>query len=242
MPKRVSHSDRAEIDVLLGSPPRLNLWRAATDNDGFKLIGNGGALGKWLKAGIDSKPAESLVQHVFDSYVDAHGAVIYDHTVVVPEELADLPRIGVVFEMPVGFDQIRWFGRGPLENMPDRNSGALLDIWESEPDELPYILPQEFGLRTDCRWMEIIRSRDGRRLRIEALRPVALHMSATHHRDEDLFAAADVTELRRREGLVVHLDIAHRGVGTASCGPDIHPRHAIAAGTYRFAYRLLLVK
>ena len=242
MPKRVSHSDRAEIDVLLGSPPRLNLWRAATDNDGFKLIGNGGALGKWLKAGIDSKPAESLVQHVFDSYVDAHGAVIYDHTVVVPEELADLPRIGVVFEMPVGFDQIRWFGRGPLENMPDRNSGALLDIWESEPDELPYILPQEFGLRTDCRWMEIIRSRDGRRLRIEALRPVALHMSATHHRDEDLFAAADVTELRRREGLVVHLDIAHRGVGTASCGPDIHPRHAIAAGNYRFAYRLLLVK
>lgn len=92
MPKRVSYSDRAEIDVLLGSPPRLNIWRAATDNDGFKLIGNGGTLGKWLKAGIDSKPAESLVQHVFDSYVDAHGAVIYDHTVVVPEELADLPR------------------------------------------------------------------------------------------------------------------------------------------------------
>jgi beta-galactosidase len=41
--------------------------------------------------------------------------------------------------------------------------------------------------------------------------------------------------------LTVHIDVAHRGVGTASCGPDIDPRHSIAAGTYRFAYRLRLL-
>jgi beta-galactosidase len=167
--------------------------------------------------------------------------VVFDHTVVVPEALADLPRIGVVFELPAGFDELSWYGRGPLENMPDRNSGAVLGVWSAEPDELPYIVPQEFGLRTDCRWMEIIRSRDGMRLRIEALNPVGLHMSAIHHRDEDLFAAADVTELIWREALTVHIDVAHRGVGTASCGPDIDPRHSIAAGTYQFAYRLRLL-
>lgn len=249
LPVRSSEEDRAEIDVLLGGSPRLNLWRAATDNDGFKLmpymaerIGVGGqALWKWLAAGINVAPANSLVDHRVDSYVDVDGALVFDHTVVVPESLADLPRIGVVFDMPAGFDHLRWYGRGPLENMPDRNSGAMVGMWESEPDELPYIVPQEFGLRTDCRWMEVVRSRDGRRLRIEALLPTALHMSAIHHRDQDLFVAADVTELIWREALTVHIDVAHRGVGTASCGPDIDPRHAIAPGTWRFAYRLLLL-
>jgi beta-galactosidase len=167
--------------------------------------------------------------------------LVCEHTVVVPESLTDLPRIGVVFALPAGFDRLRYFGRGPLENMPDRNSGAMLGVWEGPIDELPYIVPQEFGLRTDCRWMEIIRSRDGRRLRVEALQPVGLHMSATHHDDHQMFAAADVTELVRHDGLFVHVDVAHRGVGTASCGPDMHPRHVIPAGKHHFAYRLRLL-
>ena len=36
----------------------------------------------------------------------------------------------------------------------------------------------------------------------------------------------------------VHLDVAHRGLGTAACGPDTHPRHLVPGGTYRFAWTL----
>ncbi len=249
LPKRDPDAGSTEIDVLLGGAPRLNLWRAATDNDGFKLMPGlsatmaigGKALWRWLDQGIHRVSAEDLVDHRMTSYVDQSGGVVFDHTVNVPDELSDLPRVGVVFELPVGFDTVRFYGRGPLENMPDRQSGALLGVWESPVDELPYIVPQEFGLRTDCRWMEIVRSRDGRRVRIEALRPSGLHMSAIHHSDHDLFDAADVSELVRRDGVFVHIDVAHRGVGTASCGPDMHPRHIIPAGTHRFAYRLRLL-
>lgn len=245
-----SHGDLvSDIDGLIGTSLRLNLWRAATDNDGFKLmpdlaerIGVGGrALWTWNEINVPTADAETLVRHELRSYRDVRGAIIHDHTVHVPDELADLPRIGVVFELPSGFDQLRWFGRGPLENMPDRNAGAVLRVWESAPDELAYVVPQEFGLRTDCRWMEIIRSSDGRRLRIEALNPIGLHMSAVYHTDEDLFRAADVTELVRRDGLVVHIDVAHRGVGTASCGPDVDQEFRLAPGDHHFAYRLSLV-
>jgi beta-galactosidase len=38
----------------------------------------------------------------------------------------------------------------------------------------------------------------------------------------------------------VHLDVAHRGLGTASCGPDVLPQYRLCAGTYTFAYRLSL--
>jgi beta-galactosidase len=108
-------------------------------------------------------------------------------------------------------------------------------VWEGNPDELPYLVPQEFGLRTDCRWMELVDPRTGEVLRIDA-DGCLLHMSAVHHTANDLHSANDRTELVRRRGLTVHVDIAHRGLGTASCGPDTLERYTIAAGSYRFAY------
>jgi beta-galactosidase len=89
--------------------------------------------------------------------------------------------------------------------------------------------------------MELQRSRGGLGLRIESLNPVGLHMSVTHYRDEDLYQAADTTELIRQPGLVVHLDVAHRGVGTASCGPDVDPEFLLPSGDFRFAYRLSMI-
>lgn len=240
---------RDDVAGVIGDTPKLHLWRAPTDNDGFKLmpdlaerIGVGGqALWKWIGLGLQTRNPEELVHHRHHWFRDAAGATVHQHTVVVPDELDDLPRIGVTFELPAGFDRLRWYGRGPLENMPDRHAGALVAIWESEPDELPYIVPQEFGLRTDCRWMEIFRSDGSGGLRIEALRPTSLHMSAIHHRDSDLFDAVDTTTLVRREGLSVHIDVAHRGVGTASCGPDVDDSARLRPGEYRFAYRLMLI-
>ena len=45
------------------------------------------------------------------------------------------------------------------------------------------------------------------------------------------------------DGLRVHAhrmrsEFGHRGLGSASCGPDVLPQYRITPGTYRFAYRL----
>lgn len=233
-----------ELSRVLVSDPVPTLWRAAVDNDGFKLmpdllerLGVGGpALARWtaqrLDRGLDTAgvPWRTDVVHADD------GWSTFTHTIDVPDALTDLPRVGAVFEVPIA-DVIRWFGRGPAENLPDRNSGAVLDVWESAPDDLPYLVPQDYGLRTDCRWMEI-EFADATVLRIEAIEPVAMHMSAIRHRDTDLFAARDTTELMPSPNLVVHVDVAHRGVGTASCGPDVDPSARVKSGTWTFSYRL----
>ena len=119
----------------------------------------------------------------------------------------------------------------------------MLGVWEGAPDDPPYLVPQEFGLRTDCRWFEFIDPRSGDVLRMDVLQPTSrharvLHCSATHFTAEDLYTAAHEADLVPRRPLVVHLDVAHRGLGTASCGPDVLPQYRIAPGTYRFAYRL----
>ncbi|MBU6317812.1 MAG: beta-galatosidase, partial [Acidobacteria bacterium] len=191
----------------------------------------------WLQAGLDHRPADELVQHRCTTR-DIDGGREYRHSVVVPEELADLPRIGVTFELPARFSQVRWHGRGPHENYPDRNSSAMPGIWQQAPDAMPYLVPQEFGLRTDCRWIELIDPESGEVLRVDVLQPRSMHFSATRHTAAQLYEASTATELRMSPNLVVHLDVAHRGLGTASCGPDVLPKYRIPAGTYRFAYRL----
>ncbi|MCU1397946.1 MAG: hypothetical protein JWN62_1055 [Acidimicrobiales bacterium] len=236
-----SSSDPATtIEQMLTIPVTLNLWRAPTDNDGFKLMAPGAhtALGRWIAAGIHERPADELVAHHVERRVDATGAVTMHHTVEVPDALADLPRIGVLFAVPAGFDTLRWYGCGPHENYPDRNASASAAVWEGAVDVSPYLVPQEFGLRTDVRWLELVAA-DGQVVRVDVLGP-PMHASATRHTPSELFAAGHEIDLVPRDDLVVCLDVAHRGLGTASCGPDVLPQYRIPAGTFTFAYRLSL--
>ncbi len=247
--------DLAAVDHLLVSPIELTLFRAPIDNDGFKLMGQSAtqgnkALERWQQLGVDRLPAEQLVHHSWQRWVADDGSVQYRHVVDVPDSLHDLPRIGITFALPAEFSMLRWFGRGPGENYPDRNSGSSVAVWEAAPDEPPYLVPQEFGLRTDCRWFEFIdpgtgrtarnarTGRTARTVRIDVLQPHAMHVSATHFTAHDLYAATTETELRPRPELIVHLDVAHRGLGTASCGPDVLPQYTIPPGRHQFAYRL----
>ena len=65
-----------------------------------------------------------------------------------------------------------------------------------------------------------------------------MHISATRFTSHDLFAAGHETDLKPRKTLVVDVDVAHRGVGTASCGPDILERYRVPTGKHTFSYRL----
>lgn len=230
----------------LGIDPMLTIFRSPTDNDGFKLMpelterhGIGGkALIGWQSAGIDRTPADDHVAHGHDTEVGPEGSVIHHHEVTVPDELADLGRVGVTFELPIEFDRLRWYGRGPLENYGDRNRGAVLGVWEAGIDEMPYLVPQEFGLRTDCRWFEFVRSDTKETVRLDVIDPVALHVSATRYHDDVLYRAGHETEISPGPTLVVHADVAHRGIGTGACGPDVLDRYRIPTGVHRFSYRI----
>jgi beta-galactosidase len=238
----------AATDEVLVAPVALELFRATTDNDGFKLLPElslrhkigGDAWQRWTEAGLHLHPADELVEHTWSRAAAPDGSVEYHHRVDVPEALADIARVGVSFALPGRFSVMRWFGRGAHENYPDRNRGSHLGVWEGPLDASPYLVPQEFGLRTDCRWFELLDPTSGERLRIEVVEPAVLHCSATHHRSADLFAAATHTDLRPRPEVIVHLDVAHRGLGTASCGPDVLDRYRLAPGRYELAYRLSL--
>ena len=175
-----------------------------------------------------------VIRHERTIRAAAAGFVVHER-VEIPPELTDLARIGVTLETVAGFEAATWYGRGPHESYPDRKRGARIGRWASTVSDLatPYIRPQETGGRADVRWLELADS-DGRRLRLAFDRP--LQVSATHHRAADLASATHDEELAARSTTVVHLDVAHRGLGTASCGPDTLPAYLVGPGTYAWTW------
>ena len=242
------------VHPLVVSGPRLCLWRAPTDNDRI-----GGMAARWHEQGLDRLERRlisieasagrtvvvtehrgsdgSAIRHEQAITVLVDGRLAIDETVVVPAGLDDIARVGVVLETVPGLEAAEWLGRGPHECYPDRRRGAALGRWRSSVAELavPYVRPQENGGRADVRWLEL-RAADGSGLRMAFDRP--LQVSATHHRAEDLAAAGHDIDLRARPETIVHLDVAHRGLGTASCGPDTLPGYRFGPGTYAWSWSI----
>jgi beta-galactosidase len=60
--------------------------------------------------------------------------------------------------------------------------------------------------------------------------------SASHFTAADFTTARHTIDLAPRPEVILNLDDAQRGLGTASCGPDTSPRYRLRSGTYRFSY------
>ncbi len=165
------------------------------------------------------------------------GELLVENDVRVGPELRDLPRVGVVLSLRPGLERLHWHGLGPWENYPDRQASALVGSYESTVAEqyVPYILPQEHGHRGEVRRLSLT-DESGYGLTVEG-RPT-IGFTASHFTADDLFAARHTSDLEPRAEVILSLDHAQRGLGTASCGPDIHPRHRLDAPAYRFEYVL----
>ena len=167
----------------------------------------------------------------------AGGTLQVEHRITLAPAMVDLPRVGVALVLSPELEQLRWYGRGPWENYPDRNASALLGRYSSSVSEqyVPYIMPQEHGLKSDVRELSLTSaSGDG----LQLLGDPHLLFSASHYSAADLYAARHTYELTPRAEVILCLDAAHRGLGTNSCGPDTAERFRLNAGEYRLAYSL----
>ena len=94
------------------------------------------------------------------------------------------------------FSSVALVRPGAARELSRPQRGRALGVWAGPVDEPPYLVPQEFGLRTDCRWFECIDAASGRTVRVEALSAgfTAL-LGDTLHRRRSVPAAHE-TELR----------------------------------------------
>jgi beta-galactosidase len=247
---------RENSNVLELEGPGLQIWRAPTDND---IIRNSDReedkVGyKWYSAGLDrsiSRDTDIINDHTFCStYItkkDGLEVGLLTSSIIrsdsgkwklklifnLNKDLPELPRVGVRFKLPAGFEYLSWYGRGLKENYPDRKQGYPINMWESTVtnEYVPYILPQEHGSHCDTRWVSLGSKTDnGQTFHISAEKPFIF--SALHTSPESLDSLTHTWQVRPDAETYLIIDAAQRGLGTGACGPDCSDKYKILPSVY----------
>ncbi len=253
------------MDTEMGVRPAF--WRAPTDND------MGAGLQKKLKDWkaaqanlvldqMSAKDSAGMVK-VKTTYslpdvssklilaytIQAKGEMFVDQQLVADplKIISMLPRFGVNWILPEGFETIEYYGRGPVENYQDRNYASNIGIYHQSVKSqfYPYVRPQENGNHTDIRWFKIFNTK-GVGLKIESIAP--LSMSALHYFDADLDDGEQKHqrhsgELVPRKQTQLHIDYKQTGVGGIdSWGQWPLEKYRLVYQNYRFSFKVSPIK
>lgn len=249
---RAEHDGRAWI-----SGVELNAYRAPTDNDAraelmSKYMGTGLT---WSGLGLDHLQRELLEMHwgmerggltvtrrlrhsgngcalllTQRDTLTGDGRVFVDCDVQI-EGAPLLPRLGLMLRADASLRGMRWYGAGPEETYPDRQSGGRLGVFETDVcAQKGYIKPQEYGSHMRTRYLNL--RGEGMELTLTGAIPCA--MSALAHSPQMLAAAGHEDELPASDATYVFVDYAQDGLGNRSCGPDALPQYRLTAAEARF--------
>ena len=181
--------------------------------------------------------------------VTVNYTVINDHSIRVDIDYQPssndrpvMPKFGMRMRLPADYTQIRYYGRGPWENYPDRKRSAFLGAYEMPLSdyETEYIHPQDNGNRCDIRWFEIATQTSalGPRLCITGLQPLCIR--AWDYGEEDLEDARHPNEIPRGRFVNLNIDLNVHGVGGADTwGKRTLPQYTID-GNQPHSYSFIL--
>jgi beta-galactosidase len=186
---------------------------------------------------VDSAKAPEAFLHQQTVTITGDGAVEIANEVKANVDV-NLPRVGLSLQLPSGFENFTWYGRGPVENYRDRKVGTAVGLYSSTVNEqfVPYVMPQENGNKTDVRWLSLT-DENGVGLKVTA-DSALMEASVSHISAAELFKALHTNELERQEAVILNIDHAQAGLGGASCGPMTLEQYRLRPGDYNFSFRL----
>ncbi|MBQ8502788.1 MAG: hypothetical protein IJ491_00730 [Clostridia bacterium] len=226
-----------------------NIFRAHLDND-RNIVKN------WKKQGIDkviyeqkifkSKNSDKGYAEIeSEGYLTFEGKKLFgyeikykvysDGTVKVKAELDkrgmfkkyDLPRFGVNINLDESLQNVKYYGLGELENLPDFKAQSSLGVYETTVEKMKedYIKPQDNGNHGGTRWLTLTDD-EGRGIKLMADEK-AFSFSVHNYSEKSIRKAKHIEDLKNEKLVCVNIDGFMRGTGSNSCGQDTLPKYRI---------------
>lgn len=218
-----------------GSFLKPNFWRAPTDNDfGARLPTK---LGMWCEPLMElnsftSEMKNNTVEVKADYHlpecqadltliyrINAAGEIDITQSLSIKDTDKEsfLPRFGMQITLCPGFNDIEFYGRGPIENYADRKLSAFIGKYNQKVNDqyYPYIRPQETGNKSDLRWFRL-KHQNNNGFCLVSSKP--FNASALHFSTKDL---DDSPAKKQRHGLkvpprpttILSVDLVQMGLG-----------------------------
>ena len=131
-----------------------------------------------------------------------------------------LPRFGLRFQMNKEFENVKYFGMGPVESYRDKNLASFMGVFETTPEKelVDYIKPQECGNHYNTVWSSVDNGSYG--VLVESV-DSNFEFSAIPYTSHELSNHKHNFELPKTHKTVVSVDYKNSGVGSGSCGPQL---------------------
>lgn len=165
---------------LFNTPPAPCFWRSVTDNDlGYnseEIVGIWKDMPDRMKV-MDMKLSRltadgsdlvsvTVLHRLMDGNsstmettytIDGNGQVSVVLSLNVDSALPMLPAYGMMFDLPVAYSSLKWYGRGPHDSYVDRKLSNPMAVYESTVADqwVNYIRPQECGNKVDVKFLEL---------------------------------------------------------------------------------------
>jgi len=157
--------------------------------------------------------------------------------------LPELPRFGMNLQVKPEFSSVEWLGRGPYENYSDRNTGSFVGKYHIKVNEqeIPYVRPQEYGYRTDVRWVSLTSdNKKGLFITGDSL----ICFSAVPYTYDDMKGfkhdGAHPGDLDKEDFVSLNIDYKQMGVGgDDSWGARTHDQYTVPAQPYFYQFRMI---
>lgn len=170
------------------------------------------------------------------------GVIKVDYALNVKPGLPNIPKVGMQLCTAPSYQQITYFGRGPMENYTDRNYGTDIGLYEQGISEFAdsYVVPQEYANRTDVRWMSLTdpNKKNGILIVADSL----LSMSAWPFTEENIGNAKHTNKLVKAPYITLNIDLVQMGVGGNDSWSDVAApleKYQVKARDYHYSFYLV---
>ncbi len=245
-----------------------NFWRAPTDNDYGAGLQNKFRLWKYpdirpqsvtlggsdeMRTVTSKFRLQRLGAELTITYtLSASGELIVRETLDAGDDAKEKPqlfRFGMQWVLPEQYGDIKYYGRGPVENYMDRNSSQRLGVYETKVSDeyYPYVRPQESGNHTDVRYWQMM-DKKGRGLQFIATG--AMEVSALNYLPEALDDGMDKSASQHHSGdltpgkySVVQVQARQMGLGCVnSWGAWPRSEYQMPYQDYDFTYIVVALR
>ncbi len=146
-----------------------------------------------------------------------------------------IPKVGLQLQLPRQFQHVEWFGRGPFETYPDRKTGAKMGRYRTtvEDDFVPYIIPQDYGNKTDVHWISLA---DDSGIGFYITGNKTFNASVQKYSTEALDRAHYPFQLKEEN--VVTLNLDHRVSGVGGTANSVLNPYQVMPNEYEFTFTI----
>ena len=125
----------------------------------------------------------------------------------VTERAPVLPRFGIQLEVPDSFENIKYFGYGPIESYAERHKSQMLGLYETTVNDnfVHYIKPDENGAHYGTKFAEISDEK-GHGILFEDTGKNGFVFNAKHYDDKQIIETKHDDELVKLDRTIINLD------------------------------------